>query len=64
MAFTGSVSWEIVEPLEGPCIHRFFLDRHGEGIHHAAFACGGMPWAERVRAFEARGFRCVPSGFG
>ncbi len=42
-SFTGSVSWEIVEPLESPSIHREFPDRRGEGTHRTAFACGDMP---------------------
>ncbi len=62
MAWTGSMFWEIVEPLEGPSIYREFLDSHGEGLHHVAFACGDLPWEERVREFERRGFPCIQSG--
>jgi methylmalonyl-CoA/ethylmalonyl-CoA epimerase len=62
MAFTGSMFWEIVEPLDGPSIYKDFLERHGEGIHHTAFACGDLPWAGRVKAFEERGFRRIQSG--
>ncbi len=62
MAFTGSMSWEIVEPLDGPSAHGEFLERPDGDVHRAAFACGDMPWAERVRAFEERGLRCIRSG--
>lgn len=61
-AWTGAMFREIVEPLEGPSIHEDFLERHGEGVHHPAFACGDLPWAERVRQFESRGFPCIQSG--
>jgi methylmalonyl-CoA/ethylmalonyl-CoA epimerase len=62
VAFTGAMFWEIVEPLDGPSIYKDFLERHGEGVHHTAFACGGLSWPERVRAFEERGFACIQSG--
>lgn len=62
LAFTGSLMWEIVEPLEGPNLYEDFLNSHGEGVHHVAFACGDLPWAERVRSFEARGFALIQSG--
>lgn len=62
MAWTGAMFWEIVEPLEGPSIYKDFLERHGEGVHHVAFACGQLPWAERVKSFESRGFPCIQSG--
>lgn len=62
MAWTGSMFWEIVQPLEGPSIYKDFLEKHGEGIHHVAFACGDLPWDERVKSFESRGFACIQSG--
>lgn len=62
MAWTGAMFWEIVEPLEGPSIYEDFLEHHGEGVHHVAFACGDLPWAEQVRQFESRGFPCIQSG--
>lgn len=62
MAFTGSMFWEIVQPVEGQSIYTDFLERHGEGIHHVAFANGTMDWAARVKGFEDRGFQCIQSG--
>lgn len=62
MAWTGSMFWEIVEPLEGPSIYKDFLERHGEGIHHTAVASGTMPWKARIEAFQERGFECIQSG--
>lgn len=62
MAFSGTMFWEIVQPVEGDNIYTDFLDRHGEGIHHVAFGCDGVPWAERVAGFEKNGFQCIQSG--
>lgn len=60
-AWTGAMFREIVEPLGGPSIHRDFLERHGEGVHHLAFSCGDLARAERVRRFESRGPPCIQS---
>jgi hypothetical protein len=57
-----NVIWEIMQPLEGPTIFAEFLAAHDEGIHHLAFDCGGIPWDERLAAFESRGFESVQSG--
>ena len=59
--------WEIVEPLEGRTIYNDFLDEHGEGIHHVAFAGreeGGseMPYGEQIAEFVKRGFPVIQSG--
>lgn len=62
LSFVGGTMWEIVQPLRGPTIYEDFLARHGEGIHHVAFACGDRPWEERVAEFERRGFACIQSG--
>lgn len=62
MAFSGSMFWEIVQPLEGESIYTDFLERHGEGVHHVAFDCNGQPWEERVASFEKNGFPCIQSG--
>ncbi|MGF1562889.1 MAG: VOC family protein [Geminicoccaceae bacterium] len=62
MAWTGAMFWEIVQPLDGHSIYKDFLDKHGEGIHHTAFACGDLSWDERVKQFEDRGFACIQSG--
>ncbi|MEO1090642.1 MAG: VOC family protein [Pseudomonadota bacterium] len=62
MAFVGATMWEVVQPLKGPTIYEEFLERHGEGLHHVAVACGTMSWAERVKSLEERGFACIQSG--
>jgi len=62
IAFSGSMMWEIVQPVEGPNIYEEFLEAHGEGIHHVAFDCNGMAWNERIAMLESRGFAMIQSG--
>jgi methylmalonyl-CoA/ethylmalonyl-CoA epimerase len=33
----GTVTWEWIEPLQGPTVYLDFLEAHGEGFHHLAF---------------------------
>lgn len=61
-ARSGNITWELMEPIDGPTIFADFLQRQGEGIHHVAHDCGNIPMADRIHEFEARGFRCVQSG--
>ncbi|MDQ3739275.1 MAG: VOC family protein [Actinomycetota bacterium] len=61
-AKNDGLTWEIMQPLAGRTIMREFLDTHGEGIHHVAFDCNGVPWDERVANFAARGFGVTQSG--
>ena len=62
LAFSGSMMWEIVQPLTGPNIYEEFLERHGEGIHHVAFGCNGIPWNERLKVFADHGYQMIQSG--
>jgi methylmalonyl-CoA/ethylmalonyl-CoA epimerase len=62
LAWSGTMNWEIVQPLSGENIYQEFLDTHGEGIHHVAFGCNSVPYAERIRGFEARGYKMIQSG--
>ena len=61
-AQVGEMIWELMEPISGETIFAEFLERHGEGIHHVAFDCNGVPFADRIAEFERRGFRLVQSG--
>ena len=61
-AQVGTMTWEIIEPVAGPTIFTEFLDRHGEGIHHVAYDCNNIPFADRIAGFEERGFQLVQSG--
>ncbi len=62
LAFSGTMMWEIIEPLTGPIIYEEFLEKHGEGIHHVAFNVNNIPWEERIAAFKARGYELIQSG--
>jgi hypothetical protein len=57
-----NIIWEIMQPMEGPTIFHEFLQKHHEGIHHIAFNCNDIPWEERIRELEARGFEVIQSG--
>ena len=67
IAWTGAMQWEIVEPRGGRTIYDDFLEEHGEGIHHVAFAGreeGGeeMDYDEQIAEFAKRGFPVIQSG--
>ena len=61
-AENDGLTYEIMQPLAGRTVVRDHLDRHGEGVHHLAFDCGGAPWEQRVEMFTARGFPQTQSG--
>ena len=54
--------WELIKPLSGPTIFEEFLQKHGEGIHHIAFDCHGIPFADRMAEFKRLGFSLAQSG--
>ena len=62
LATTGSMEWEIVQPVVGPTIYHNFLEKHGEGVHHVAIKCLNLTWAEKIAHLEAAGFRVIQSG--
>lgn len=62
LAFSGTMMWEIIEPVTGPNIYEDFLRDHGEGIHHVGQACNGLSYAERVATYQARGLKMIQSG--
>jgi hypothetical protein len=62
IAFSGSMMWEIVQPLTGPNIYEEFLEKHDEGVHHVAFGCNNIPWENRIKAFKDHGYELIQSG--
>lgn len=58
----GGMVYEVIEPISGPNIFSEFLEEKGEGIHHLAYDCNGIPWEERVKGFEARGMPMAQGG--
>ncbi len=61
-ATNDDLTFEIMQPVSGRSVMREFLDKHGEGIHHIAFDCNGMPWDQRLKLFTDRGFAQTQSG--
>ncbi len=64
LAWSGSLQFELVEPLEGPSIFNDQLDAIGEGFNHIGIVVPDHPAA--VADFIARGFTPLQSarGFG
>ena len=38
LGYAGDLQLELIQPVDGPSIHREFLDAHGAGLHHVCFA--------------------------
>jgi len=55
-----NVQLELIEPNGVKSTWQDFLDEHGEGMHHLAFAIKGTD--EKVITLEAAGFKCVQRG--
>ena len=64
LAWTGTLNWEVIEPLDGPSLYHDFLDAHGEGLQHVGVLLQdtGMGWDACVAGIEARGFAQVMGG--
>lgn len=62
LAWSGTTFWEVIQPLEGESIYKEWLEEHGEGIHHVAQDCKGIPLSERISEFERRGYKVTQSG--
>ena len=61
-ATNDDLTFEIMQPLSGRSVIRDFLDTRGEGIHHIAFDCHGLPWDQRLKMFADRGFATIQTG--
>lgn len=59
----GTVSWALLEPLEGPTNYAEFLARKGAGVHHAAFEHDGLDYDGCIAEFARRGYSVAQSGF-
>ncbi|MFC1525395.1 VOC family protein [Candidatus Latescibacterota bacterium] len=56
----ANLTFELIEPVDGPSVWRDFLDQHGEGVHHIAFNVQGMTQA--VESFSERGIPLAQTG--
>ena len=59
LAWTGDMMWEIIQPLTGPTVYKEFLEKHGEGVQHAAFSFTRVGFDAAVESFKARGFEPI-----
>ena len=55
-----NVRIELIQPNGVKSTWQDFLDEHGEGIHHIAFAIKGMD--EKIRVCELAGMKCTQRG--
>jgi catechol 2,3-dioxygenase-like lactoylglutathione lyase family enzyme len=65
MAFTeiGDVQIEWIEPVEGRSVYDEFLESHGDGIHHLAFAVKSPEQLEeQIAYFNSRGVGVIQRG--
>jgi len=64
VAFASSrdMTWEIIQPLQGPSIYFDFLADHGEGVQHLLFDCNEMSWEKKKATLDGGGFACIQSG--
>jgi methylmalonyl-CoA/ethylmalonyl-CoA epimerase len=56
----GAVQWELIEPLDDKSIYAEFLKKHGEGLHHVAFAVEN--YDEAMAYFKERGIGVLQGG--
>lgn len=62
LARIGSLTWEVIQPNEGPSIYADFIDRHGDGVQHLAFDCNGEDYDRQVQLLLDRGYEIIQSG--
>jgi len=56
----GNLQIELIQPLGGKSTWQDYLDKHGEGIHHVAFAVKNIDGVEKK--FELQGMPTVQRG--
>ncbi len=59
--YMGNLQFELLQPLGGPSVWKDFLDQHGPGVHHIAFAVKGT--AKVAESFAEHGFEVTQQGF-
>jgi catechol 2,3-dioxygenase-like lactoylglutathione lyase family enzyme len=60
LVYAGDLQLELIQPVEGPSIHREFLDAHGPGLHHVCFGVDDVETA--CAAAEAAGVPVLMRG--
>lgn len=60
VATVGSVSWELIQPLDDRSIYAEFLRIRGPGLHHVQVVTGN--YADALSAFLANGHQVLQGG--
>jgi catechol 2,3-dioxygenase-like lactoylglutathione lyase family enzyme len=50
---TGSIVFELLQPLDGPSIYKDWLETHGEGLHHVAVMRHTADESDALKAYYA-----------
>jgi hypothetical protein len=50
---TGSIVFELLQPLDGPSIYKDWLETHGEGLHHVAVMRHTREESDALKAYYA-----------
>jgi len=50
---TGSIVFELLQPLDGPSIYKDWLETHGEGLHHIAVMRHTAEESDALKAYYA-----------
>jgi catechol 2,3-dioxygenase-like lactoylglutathione lyase family enzyme len=59
----GSVEIEWIQPVKGTSVYNEFLQRHGDGVHHLAYAVASLEQLnEQIKYFNSKGVAVVQSG--
>ena len=59
---TGTCKLELIQPLEGPSLHKEFLERHGEGLHHLAVDSPAENIDTILKDFNRKGIEVLMNG--
>ncbi len=62
LAFTGSLMWELIQPLSGESVYTEHLDRKGEGLNHVGVFVPSLD--EGIAEAKAHGYTVLQSGRG
>ena len=62
LATSGTMMWEVIQPLDGPSIYTDFIESHGEGVHHVGQGCNGLSYDAQFEKFAAAGRKMIQSG--
>jgi catechol 2,3-dioxygenase-like lactoylglutathione lyase family enzyme len=62
LAELGEMTYELIEPVQGPSIHEEFLNEHGKGLHHLGYSVDDIDAV--IEKMEGEGYSLLQSGRG